>query len=1387
MSAAPVEETPVATFARNRNGVSHSESSSSSQDNAIDKDKEELESPTSANANNSGPGAWSSNSNGNTANTVPPPPPPMLQRSSRRKLSTLDFQLRRRQLAQEARQRQLAHETASATTSASAASSSQHNNAENENNSITHTTNDNGLSDTNHLAIQQHHPARSNANKVTQENQTVKEKSHAVRSIYKGSAEWSGLLKPFVSDLAFRSVVSRRYQGAISFTPYNCQAALLFVDMSGYSKITAAIAHRGAHVMSSVVNAYLERLLHIIHRHGGDVIKFAGDAIIVIWEGDEQELEINVLCAARCVLELQQKAGEHAVDGTKHIFRIHCGLCCGPLESEIFEAPVHANMQRLYHSVGGETMAEIGDLVDLSKAGETCVSNNCLNFLEDMGLYQHIDDCGPALGAMLLTDLILEEDMIMLMEDHISNTMVARLARRNENIEEDFIHSNVLASLSHGGSAPTQIAQMRNLCVLFIAMTSKGNSVNWLMEVQAVLDCNQCPIVQIIDDDKGVHIVAAVNLYEAVGVGMCLLGLKVCRELVEKRVGATVGVATGPIFCGVTGCTTACRWDITGPGVVRAARLMQFALSKRVNFAIDQSVYDDPVAATHMTVLDASVSLKGTSTPIAVYTITDSKLHSAFQILENIHGGVHNAKVQEIQNHVGGYKDRCAVVVTGIPLAGKKIACQRAAGFSDLVPYRHICDESAGFLQLARTIATWFQYTDDMDVVNKARSVIEDMDKSCWSCAHDQCIDLVDLAIDKGFRACFVVDRIQFLDKFSLSLIRECLQTKGSSRQVSTSDDGFTMTGRDSDVWDATSNGKICFLCVHVSLYNWKSATDLVQDITRSHTSFSVPIVEIGEASLDELRTLFRDLWDMEVEDRWLETYAEASGYCAGYFIERAAAVRSLSSELWKDGKSALAETSKELVLHIPPGFIRQNKELTVTQIRAEIAMRFSQIYDELPPLCQMMLKTLTVATRQGFYKLPRRILWEVMNDLIANSAEDVLAILLGEMEEIALVKTELVYQVYVDENDGDTDEVISIQSPALADVAMDVCTPIQVRSIAAALIERLGAALTDNFQVSLVMAGLRNLLDRNEEIMKHLWLQAYDGFLQESESCGWDQYEIEKWMEIIDDEIHAAGFTSKDVLGGDFSVSVEPLKAISPGLSMLQYYSAPVSLGPLGHTLSVICRNTFHEFGAFHGASQEAIDKLHGSTGSACGRYLMEMMVLEDYLRENGFGAREGAVETEFDILSFLANPAGTGEEVETKVVMILDELIPRFVEPRLQRLYKLIYKLRQDNDTPAVFTFSQKAIRLAYEALQAPKCRTDAAQDALMILATMNWKPKSVPEYLPILHYQTVAQIRNKTLKRLNEMEVVMLRHQQTVDDLEVFLVVTPLLYEAHEQGLC
>ena len=357
----------------------------------------------------------------------------------------------------------------------------------------------------------------------------------AVRSIRRGSDDWQILIKPFVADLAFRSLVSRRYQSEVSFRPYNCFSAVLFIDLSSYSKITAAIAHRGAHTLSNMVNAYLSRILKIVHNHGGDAVKFAGDAVLVVWEGAESEVGINLLCAAKCAMEIQEKAGFYPVEGTSLAFRVHCGLCCGPLESEIFVAPTHNNMQRLYHSVGGESLYEISELVDLAKAGQVCISANCLDYLGGRPQLEDVQ-AESVLQAKILTGLTLEPDDLEAMELHTESILADRMLRRNKKIEEDFIHPSVLRFLSHGGMSPTQIAQMRNLCVLFIAMTSNGSSVNWLMEVQGVLDRNRCPIVQIIDDDKGVHIVAAVNLYETIPEGS-VCGLAACRELVDKQVG----------------------------------------------------------------------------------------------------------------------------------------------------------------------------------------------------------------------------------------------------------------------------------------------------------------------------------------------------------------------------------------------------------------------------------------------------------------------------------------------------------------------------------------------------------------------------------------------------------------------------------------------------------------------------------------------------------------------------------------------------------------------------------------------------------------------------------------------------------------------------------
>jgi hypothetical protein len=139
---------------------------------------------------------------------------------------------------------------------------------------------------------------------------------------------------------------------------------------------------------------------------------------------------------------------------------------------------------------------------------------------------------------------------------------------------------------------------------------------------------------------------------------------------------------------------------------------------------------------------------------------------------------------------------------------------------------------------------------------------------------------------------------------------------------------------------NASSRGRICFLCVHVSLYHWRRAHELAEHIGRSNNRgyvIRVPVVEVGPTDdPNELRTMFRDVSDMEVAERWLRTFAEASGSCAGYFINRAVAIRTLAGLLWQQGETGYSMTTEQLVLQIPTGKLRENKRLSIWQVSAD-------------------------------------------------------------------------------------------------------------------------------------------------------------------------------------------------------------------------------------------------------------------------------------------------------------------------------------------------------------------------------------------------------------------------------------------------------------------
>ena len=104
---------------------------------------------------------------------------------------------------------------------------------------------------------------------------------------------------------------------------------------------------------------------------------------------------------------------------------------------------------------------------------------------------------------------------------------------------------------------------------------------------------------------------------------------------------------------------------------------------------------------------------------------------------------------------------------------------------------------------------------------------------------------------------------------------------------------------------------------------------------------------------------------------------------------------------------------------------------------------------------------------------------------------------------------------------------------------------------------------------------------------------------------------------------------------------------------------------------------------------------------------------------------------------------------------------------------------KAGESKELPRPVARAEPALRRAYDVFFSKPSTNDGAHEALMALAVGHWKPKRVPEKVPLVHRQTLARIRNKVLRKLSDAELMVFRHQQGPEDLGIFLVIAPLLY--------
>src|SRR5215207_3437569 len=78
-------------------------------------------------------------------------------------------------------------------------------------------------------------------------------------------------------------------------------AAILFADISGFTLLTEKMVERGptgVETLARLLNEYFGQLIDIIHEFGGDVVKFAGDAVIAVWPIVSDDAEVSGTAAS---------------------------------------------------------------------------------------------------------------------------------------------------------------------------------------------------------------------------------------------------------------------------------------------------------------------------------------------------------------------------------------------------------------------------------------------------------------------------------------------------------------------------------------------------------------------------------------------------------------------------------------------------------------------------------------------------------------------------------------------------------------------------------------------------------------------------------------------------------------------------------------------------------------------------------------------------------------------------------------------------------------------------------------------------------------------------------------------------------------------------------
>ncbi len=342
--------------------------------------------------------------------------------------------------------------------------------------------------------------------------------------------------------------------------PYQSVAgSLVSADISGFTALSerlAAYGREGAEELTLLLNQCFGGMIEIIDTYGGDVLKFGGDALLVLFEGTGHTERAAAACIEmRTLIERRWS--------TTLVKRIELGISQGIHSGDFDLHLVDAGHRELL--VVGPGMSATVDCEGAAERGQILLSHAAAAFLDDASLGESTAD-GRVLAsspiappwspsadrvdgvvAPYLPDWLIEQTAAGIVAEHRTVTVgfvfFGGVDSLLESVGPDAVHERLQAL-----AAATEQAAARH-GVFWLASDVYAGGGKIILTAGAPRSTGQ-------DEDAAV---------------------RTARELISVDVGLPIriGLNRGPVYMGDLGSTRRRTFTVMGDAVNLAARLMQ--------------------------------------------------------------------------------------------------------------------------------------------------------------------------------------------------------------------------------------------------------------------------------------------------------------------------------------------------------------------------------------------------------------------------------------------------------------------------------------------------------------------------------------------------------------------------------------------------------------------------------------------------------------------------------------------------------------------------------------------------------------------------------------------------------------------------------------------